>query len=66
MVLREDQVPYLALPHSPLKVPESLTGERRNGLSVWIKLAAIIAIAVGSALAFGAILAGLEALSRLT
>jgi DNA-binding CsgD family transcriptional regulator len=66
LVLREEQVPYLHLPLSQSEAADPVNEEGRNDLGVWIKLAAIIAIAVGSALAFGAILAGLEALSRLS
>lgn len=38
----------------------------RNDLNAWQRLGLILAIAFGSALAFGAILAGLDALSRLS
>lgn len=40
--------------------------EGRSDLNVWQRLGLILAIAIGSALSFGAILAGLDALSRLS
>ncbi|HEX8401984.1 MAG TPA: helix-turn-helix transcriptional regulator [Allosphingosinicella sp.] len=66
MVLREIQTPYVALPLLPSSALRKLEGVRRNGFNAWYKLLTILTVAVGSALAFGAVLAGLEALSRLT
>lgn len=59
--------------HEELAAGSGLEGEAEpprsrghNDLNAWQRLAVILAIAFGSALAFGAILAGLDALSRLS
>jgi DNA-binding CsgD family transcriptional regulator len=66
MVLREYQAPYAALPLSGPGTPNQARDRPSSELTPLHKLAAIAGIAIGSAFAFGAILAGLEALSRLT
>ena len=47
----------------PLSLP--IRGGRRNDLGPWQRLGWIVAIAIGAALAFGAVLAGLQALAEL-
>ena len=47
----------------PLSLP--IRGGRRNDLGPWQRLGWIVAIAIGTALAFGALLAGLQALAEL-
>lgn len=65
---QDDAAGQTAEPPAPSpKVPLSLPirGGRRNDLGPWQRLGWIVAIAIGTALAFGALLAGLEALGQL-
>ena len=69
MVMAEQQAVFQATPwlrdwDMPLPFPTA--GRRLNDLSVGLRLAWIVTIAIGMALAFGMVLAGLEALSHLT
>lgn len=50
-------------PRIPLSLP--IRGGQRNELGPWQRLGWIVAIAIGTALAFGALLAGLQALAQL-
>lgn len=66
--MREEQVAFEvaspSLKHGRLLPLPTIRGER-NDLGIWQRLGWIIAIAIGSALSFGALLAGLDALARL-
>lgn len=53
-----------AMPGGPASLP--LEWRQRRELTPWQKLGAIALIAIGSALSFGAVLAGLDALTRLS
>lgn len=67
--VREEQAAFMALPWQrtgSLSLPLPLEGGRRNGLGTWQRLAWIVAIAIGTAVAFGAFLSGLQALAQLT
>lgn len=68
MAMREQQLAFKAGPFGatarPLPLPDR--GEKSNDLTVLQKLGWIIAVAIFAALSFGALLAGLDALSRLT
>lgn len=70
IAVREEQAAFTAaLPWQKsglLSLPLPLEGGRRNGLGVWQRIGWIIAIAIGTAIAFGALLSGLEALAQLS
>ena len=66
--MREDQAAYWAPSHArapPLPLPLPLAGARPDDAGLWQRLAWIAGIAIGIALAFGALIAGVEALTRL-
>ena len=65
--LREEQMAYqAAIPLRPgARLPLPLREARPNDVGILIRLAWIAAIAIGGALAFGALAAGVEALARL-
>ena len=66
--VREEQASFKALPWQTtgsLSLPLPLEGGRRNDLGAWQKVAWVVAIAIGTAIAFGAFLSGLEALAQL-
>ncbi len=66
--LREEQVAFRATPWQitpPFRLPIPMAGGERNDLGYLPRMGWIAAIAVGTALSFGALLAGLDALSRL-
>jgi DNA-binding CsgD family transcriptional regulator len=64
--LREEQIAYgAAFPSPGLRLPLPLREARPNDAEWPIRLAWIASIAIGSALAFGALAAGVEALARL-
>ena len=66
--MREDQAAFnvaFSPPRPALPLPLPLTRGERNDLTVGQRLVWIVLIAIATALAFGAILAGLDALSRL-
>jgi len=65
--LREDQMAYEAaiLPPPGARLPFPLREARPNDVGWAIRLAWIVSIAIGGALAFGALAAGVEALGRL-
>jgi len=68
MILGEAQAAYHLMPKHEtrgLGLPFPTEARRRNDLSVGARLLWALAIAFGSAIAFGALAAGLEALSRL-
>lgn len=62
-----DEARLSAMPSASSGLPLSLPirGGRRNDLGPWQRLGWIVAIAIGTALAFGALLAGLQALAQL-
>lgn len=65
--VREEQASFEALhwqPSAAFPFPLPMGG-RRNGLEPWQKLAWILAIAIGTAIGFGAFLTGLQALAQL-
>ena len=67
-VVREEQVAFRANvwpAHQPFRLPLPTAGGGRNDLGYLPRLGWIAAIAVGTALSFGMLLAGLDALSRL-
>lgn len=70
IAVREEQAAFsAALPWQTsglLSLPLPLAGGRRNGLGAWQRIGWIIAIAIGTAVAFGALLSGLEALAQLS
>lgn len=63
----EDEARLSPTPSAPSGLPLALPirGGRRNDLGPWQRLGWIVAIAIGTALAFGALLAGLQALAEL-
>lgn len=66
--VREEQVAFRANSwpaHQPFRLPLPTAGGGRNDLGYLPRLGWIAAIAVGTALSFGMLLAGLDALSRL-
>ena len=65
-VMREDQAGFMTAPlaRSPA-LPLPIRGARPNDVGVSTRLAWIVGIAIGIALAFGALVAGVEALTRL-
>ena len=66
--LREEQVAFQATPWHfapPLRLPMPMVGGDRNDLGTLPRVAWIGGIAIGTALSFGALIAGLDALSRL-
>ena len=65
--MREDQAAFVAVaqPRNAIPLPFPLGGGERNDLNVGQRLVWIVGIAIATALSFGAILAGLDALSRL-
>ena len=63
--LREEQMAYEAAIPPGTKLPFPLREARPNDVGWAIRLAWIAAIAIGGALAFGALAAGVEALARL-
>lgn len=68
LAVEEAQAPYRLSPFSEARwiaPPFPVTGRRHNDLSAGTRLIWVAAIAIGSALAFGALAAGIEALSRL-
>jgi DNA-binding CsgD family transcriptional regulator len=67
-MLREEQAAFQASSWRmapPLRLPVPMAGGERNDLGYLSRVGWILAIAVGTALSFGALLAGLDALSRL-
>lgn len=66
--VREEQASFELHWQAPtaFPFPLPLSGGRRNGLEPWQKLAWIVAIAIGTAIGFGAFLTGLQALAELT
>jgi DNA-binding CsgD family transcriptional regulator len=67
--VREEQASFETLgwqSTSGLPFALPLARGRRNGLEPWQKLAWIVAIAIGTAIGFGAFLTGLQALAQLT
>lgn len=67
VVLEEAQAAYRLSPHPEpwFAPPLPTTGRPRNELSASSRLFWVVIVAIGTALAFGALAAGLEALSRL-
>lgn len=66
--VRERQLTYQAFvpePHKTITLPFPTHAGEENRLGVWQRVGWIAAIAVGSALSFGAILSGLDALASL-
>jgi DNA-binding CsgD family transcriptional regulator len=64
--MREEQAAFWTAPPSPgSAMPFPKGGARPNDLGAWIRLAWIAGIAIGIALAFGALVAGVEGLTRL-
>lgn len=66
--MREDQAVFgmsISQPRSALRLPLPLARGDRNDLTMGQRLGWIVIIAIATALSFGAILAGLDALSRL-
>ena len=64
--MREEQAAYWAptLARSPT-LPLPIAGARPDDVGMWKRLAWIAGITIGIALAFGALVAGVEALTRL-
>src|SRR5512139_2208396 len=62
--VREEQA-YFAASHrvaaTALPLPLPIEGDARNGLGTWQRVGWIVAIAIGTAIGFGAFLSGLEA-----
>ena len=63
--LREEQMAYQAAIPPGTRLPFPLREARPNDVGWAIRLAWIVSIAIGGALAFGALAAGVEALGRL-
>ena len=64
--MREDQAAFWAAPSSRgPALPIPIGGARPNDLGLWTRLAWIAGIAIGVALAFGALAAGVETLTKL-
>lgn len=66
--VRERQLMYQAFvpePHRSIALPFPLGAEDENKLNAWRRVGWIVVIAIASALAFGAILSGLESLGSL-
>ena len=66
--VREEQASFQALhwrPARALPFPLPIEGEGRNGLRPWQRVAWVVGIAIGTAIAFGAFLTGLQALAEL-
>lgn len=69
--MREEQVAFEVFevasssPKHGRSLPLPPSRGERNDLGIWQRLGWIVAIAIGSALSFGALLAGLDALARL-
>ena len=67
--VREEQIafrtPAFATGGSFINLPIPTPGRERNDLNIVQRLGWIVSIAIGSALAFGGLLAGLDALKRL-
>lgn len=68
-MMQEEQRTF-AVAHSPLQAGYSMLlpifGGEENDLTIWQRLGWIMVIAIGSALAFGSVLAGLGALAQLS
>lgn len=68
MILGEAQAVYRLMPAPEARgfgLPFPTQARRRNDLGVGARLIWVLAVAIGTAIAFGALAAGLEALSRL-
>jgi DNA-binding CsgD family transcriptional regulator len=68
LAVREEQALFRALPwqtSGTLALPLPVEGKGRNELSAWQRAGWIVAIAIGTAIGFGAFLSGLEALGQL-
>jgi DNA-binding CsgD family transcriptional regulator len=64
--MREDQAAFVAMPSSRgPALPLPIGGARPDDVGMWTRLAWIAGITIGIALAFGALVAGVEALTRL-
>jgi DNA-binding CsgD family transcriptional regulator len=70
VAVREEQATFNALRWQTQGVafpfPLPMEGELRNGLGPWQRVGWIVVIAIGTAIGFGALLAGLQALTELT
>jgi DNA-binding CsgD family transcriptional regulator len=68
LAVREEQAAFMPLPwqtRGAIAFPLPLEGGERNGLGPWQRVGWIAAIAIGTAIGFGAFLSGLQALSQL-